>query len=73
MDQSSCEQQAFLLYLEFTTKSVLRWKLLPSRERLFSPEDEEKIVSSMTFLKKKTEMKKRKLTNRGHQRLHEPK
>lgn len=53
MDQSSGEQQALLLYLEFSTKSALRWKLLQSQKRLSSPEDEKKIVSSMTFVKKK--------------------
>lgn len=44
MDQSSGEQQAL---------SALRWKLLQSQKRLSSPEDEKKIVSSMTFVKKK--------------------
>ena len=58
MDQSSGEQQARLLYLEFSTKSALRWKLLQSQKRLSSPEDEKKIVSSMTFVKKKLKWKK---------------
>ena len=64
MDQSSGEQQAL---------SALRWKLLQSQKRLSSPEDEKKNCLVYDFCKKKTEMKKRKLTNKGHQRLHNSK
>ena len=53
MDQSSGEQQALLLYLEFSTKSALRWKLLQSQKRLSSPEDEKKKCLVYDFCKKK--------------------
>ena len=63
MDQSSGEQQALLLYLEFSTKSALRWKLLQSQKRLSSPEDEKKKCLVYDFCKKKN-LNEKKKTNK---------